>query len=108
LANNGIPVYNSTKDDDKVNGFYHNKYWIIDGKHVFVYSGNWSPRSVTPKKTSYTSTEANRDVGIAVHDASDIADFFKSVWDADVAVASAWELSSGIKLTTISQSTDYY
>ncbi|MHA1225595.1 MAG: hypothetical protein ACTSPV_02520 [Candidatus Hodarchaeales archaeon] len=38
------------------------------------------------------------------HDASDIADFFKSVWDADVAVASAWELSSGIKLTTISQS----
>ncbi|MHA1215592.1 MAG: phospholipase D-like domain-containing protein [Candidatus Hodarchaeales archaeon] len=38
LANNGIPVYNSTKDDDKVNGFYHNKYWIIDGKHVFVYS----------------------------------------------------------------------
>ncbi|MHA1974711.1 MAG: phospholipase D-like domain-containing protein [Candidatus Hodarchaeales archaeon] len=103
LVANGIPVYNSTKDDDKVNGFYHNKYWIIDGKHVFVYSGNWSPRSVTPKKTSYTSTEANRDTGIAVHDALDIADFYKSVWDADVAVASAWELPSGIKLTTISQ-----
>ena len=26
LVNNLIPVYNSTTDDDKVDGFYHNKY----------------------------------------------------------------------------------
>ncbi|MFX0011269.1 MAG: phospholipase D-like domain-containing protein [Candidatus Hermodarchaeota archaeon] len=55
LVNNLIPVYNSTTDADKVNGYYHAKYWIIDGKHVFVYSGNWSPRSVTPQKNEYTS-----------------------------------------------------
>ncbi len=95
LEDNGIPVYTSTKDDDKVDGFYHAKYWIIDGKHVFVYSGNWSPRSVTPQLVppddSYSSSEGNRDMGFAVHDASDIASFFKEqVWDKDVAVAEDW------------------
>jgi phosphatidylserine/phosphatidylglycerophosphate/cardiolipin synthase-like enzyme len=91
LVDNGIEVYNSTTDDDKVDGYYHAKYWIIDGKHVFVYSGNWSPRSVTPEEPSYSSSEANRDMGIAVLDAPDIASFFKTeVWDEDVAVATAW------------------
>ena len=99
LEDNGIPVYTSTEDDDKVDGFYHAKYWIIDGKHVFVYSGNWSPRSVTPQlesgDDSYSSSEGNRDMGIAVHDASDIASFFKEqVWDEDVAVADDWTPSS--------------
>jgi phosphatidylserine/phosphatidylglycerophosphate/cardiolipin synthase-like enzyme len=106
LVENLIPVYNSTKDGDKVNGFYHNKYWIIDGTHVFVYSGNWSPRSVTPQLEPedpyYSSTEMNRDMGIAVHDASDIASFFKTVWDADVAVAEAWDLPIGVKQTSFS------
>ncbi|MFW9991854.1 MAG: phospholipase D-like domain-containing protein [Candidatus Odinarchaeota archaeon] len=103
LVANLIPVYNSTTDADKVNGYYHNKYWIIDGKHVFVYSGNWSPRSVTPEKASYTSSESNRDMGVAVHDAPNIAKFFKEeVWDKDVAVGSAWELPIGIKQTCFS------
>ncbi len=100
LVNNLIPVYNSTTDANKVNGYYHAKYWIIDGKHVFVYSGNWSPRSVTPQKNEYTSTEANRDMGIAVHNAPDIADFFKSVWESDIAVGSAWDLPIGVFQTS--------
>jgi phosphatidylserine/phosphatidylglycerophosphate/cardiolipin synthase-like enzyme len=91
LTDNSIPVYNSTTDLK----FYHNKYWIIDGTHVFVYSGNWSPRSVTPQlepdDDEYASAEANRDMGIAIHEAEDIATYFKSLWDADVAVASAWD-----------------
>ncbi|MFX0200960.1 MAG: phosphatidylserine/phosphatidylglycerophosphate/cardiolipin synthase family protein, partial [Candidatus Hodarchaeota archaeon] len=104
-VDNGISVYNSTKDDDKVDGYYHAKYWIIDGKHVFVYSGNWSPRSVTPQlppdDDSYTSGEANRDMGIAVHDAPEIASFFKEeVWDKDVAVADEWT-SATIRQKTI-------
>ncbi|MFX0122001.1 MAG: phosphatidylserine/phosphatidylglycerophosphate/cardiolipin synthase family protein [Candidatus Hodarchaeota archaeon] len=99
LEENGIPVYTSTQDDDKVDGFYHAKYWIIDGKHVFVYSGNWSPRSVTPQlepgDDSYSSGEANRDMGIAVHDAPEIASFIKEeVWDEDVAVADEWTSST--------------
>lgn len=99
LVENGIPVYNSTKDDDKVDGLYHAKYWIIDGKHVFVYSGNWSPRSVNPQlppdDDSYSSGEANRDMGIAVHDAPEIASFFtEEVWDEDVAVADEWTSST--------------
>ncbi|MFX0015125.1 MAG: phosphatidylserine/phosphatidylglycerophosphate/cardiolipin synthase family protein [Promethearchaeota archaeon] len=99
LETNGIPVYTSTQDDDKVDGFYHAKYWIIDGKHVFIYSGNWSPRSVTPQlepgDNSYSSSEANRDMGIAVHDAPDITSFFKDeVWDKDVAVADPWTPST--------------
>lgn len=101
LVANLIPVYNSTKDDDKVDGFYHAKYWLVDGKHTFVYSGNWSPRSVTPQlapgDTSYSSGDPNRDMGVAVHDAPDVASHFKDVWDADVAVGSAWELPIGIK-----------
>ncbi|OLS28569.1 MAG: Cardiolipin synthase [Candidatus Heimdallarchaeota archaeon LC_2] len=102
LVDNQIPVYNSTKDDDKVDNFYHNKYWIIDGKHTFIYSGNWSPRSTTPQLVegdiSYVSGETNRDMGIAVHDATDIASFVKNeVWDKDVGVAEAWELSIGVK-----------
>jgi hypothetical protein len=108
LVENLIPVYNSTKDDDKVDGLYHNKYWIIDGIHTFVYSGNWSPRSVTPQlepgDTTYTSGEANRDMGIGVLDASDIADFYKSVWDDDVAVADAWELPIKINQNSFEQS----
>jgi len=91
LTDNSIPVYNSTTDLK----FYHNKYWIIDGTHVFVYSGNWSPRSVTPQlepdDDKYASAEANRDTGIAIHEAEDIAAYFKSLWDADVAAASAWD-----------------
>ncbi len=101
LVANLIPVYNSTKDDDKVDGFYHAKYWCVDGKHTFVYSGNWSPRSVTPQlapgDTSYSSGDPNRDMGVAVHDAPDVAGHFKAVWDADVAVGSAWELPVGVK-----------
>jgi len=107
LVANLIPVYNSTKDDNSVDGFYHNKYWILDGKHVFVYSGNWSPRSVTPKleagDPNYTSSEGNRDMGVAVHDAPDIAAIYKNVWDQDVAVASAWELPVGISQTAFEQ-----
>ncbi|MHA1984581.1 MAG: phospholipase D-like domain-containing protein [Candidatus Hodarchaeales archaeon] len=95
-----IPVYNSTTDEDKVNGYYHNKYWIIDGKHTFVYSGNWSPRSVSSQKTTYSSGEVNRDMGIAVHDSTPIASFFKNVWDQDIAVASAWDLGVGVKQTS--------
>ncbi|MCK5342955.1 MAG: hypothetical protein KAR20_06105, partial [Candidatus Heimdallarchaeota archaeon] len=91
LTDNSIPVYNSTTDLK----FYHNKYWIIDGTHLFIYSGNWSPRSVTPQlepdDDEYASGEANRDMGIAIHEAEDIAAYFKSLWDADVAVASAWD-----------------
>ncbi|MHA2225103.1 MAG: phospholipase D-like domain-containing protein [Candidatus Hodarchaeales archaeon] len=95
LVDNGIHVYNSTKDDLNVDGFYHAKYWIIDGKHVFIYSGNWSPRSVNPglelNDPTYSSSEGNRDMGIAIHDAPDIALFFKEeVWDEDVAVANSW------------------
>ncbi|UCG02291.1 MAG: hypothetical protein JSW11_22210 [Candidatus Heimdallarchaeota archaeon] len=98
LEEKGIPVYTSTQEDDKVDGFYHAKYWIIDGKHVFIYSGNWSPRSVAPQlepgDDSYSSGEANRDMGIAVHDAPEIASFFKEeVWDEDVAVADEWTSS---------------
>lgn len=105
LVENLIPVYNSTKDDDKVDGFYHNKYWIIDGEHTFIYSGNWSPRSVTPQldagDDSYASGDPNRDMGVAVHHASDIADFVKTeVWDKDVAVASAYELPVGISISS--------
>ncbi|MFX1517103.1 MAG: phosphatidylserine/phosphatidylglycerophosphate/cardiolipin synthase family protein [Promethearchaeota archaeon] len=99
LEDNSIPVYSSTQVDDNVDGFYHAKYWIIDEKHVFVYSGNWSPRSVTPQlepeDDSYSSGEANRDMGIVVYDAPDIASFFKEeVWDEDVAVADDWTAST--------------
>lgn len=102
LVANLIPVYNSTRDADKVNDLYHNKYWLIDGKHTFVYSGNWSPRSVTPQASSYTSGDANRDMGVAVHDAPNVAAHFKDVWDEDVAVGSAWELPVGVKQTGFS------
>ncbi|MDH5644402.1 MAG: phospholipase D-like domain-containing protein [Candidatus Heimdallarchaeota archaeon] len=102
LVDNLIPVYNSTTDNDKVDGFYHNKYWIIDGKHTFVYSGNWSPRSVADNSSSFTSGEANRDMGIGVLDAPDIASFFKNeVWQKDVDVGAAWELPVGIQLTNL-------
>ncbi|MFX0207627.1 MAG: phosphatidylserine/phosphatidylglycerophosphate/cardiolipin synthase family protein [Candidatus Hodarchaeota archaeon] len=99
LEDNGITVYSSTQDDKKVDGYYHAKYWIIDGKHVFVYSGNWSPRSVSPQlepgDDSYSSGEANRDMGIVVYDAPDIASFFKQeVWDEDVEVADDWTAST--------------
>ncbi|MCG3219426.1 MAG: hypothetical protein KAR35_10490, partial [Candidatus Heimdallarchaeota archaeon] len=92
-----IPVWNSTKDLN----FYHNKYWIIDGKHTFVYSGNWSPRSITPLETTFTSDEANRDFGIAVTDAPDIASWFTTLFEADIAVGSDWELPVGVKVSQI-------
>ena len=66
-------------------------------KHVFIYSGNWSPRSVIPTSDSYTSSEANRDMGVAIHNADDIAEFVKTqVWDKDREIAAAWELPIGI------------
>ncbi|MCK5614720.1 hypothetical protein KAR91_73340 [Candidatus Pacearchaeota archaeon] len=108
LTDNSIPVYNSTVDLR----FYHNKYWIIDGTHVFVYSGNWSPRSVAPPlepgDDDYASGEANRDMGIAVHEAADIAAHFKSLWDADVAVASAWSVNTSWQPTTVLESSTEY
>ena len=94
LVANLIPVYNSTSDLN----YYHNKYWIIDGNTTFIYSGNWSPRSVTANSTSYPSSEFNRDMGIAVHDAPDVASFFTNqVWKKDVAAGIAWILPAGIK-----------
>jgi phosphatidylserine/phosphatidylglycerophosphate/cardiolipin synthase-like enzyme len=107
LTGNSIPVYNSTKDLK----FYHNKYWIIDGTHTFVYSGNWSPRSVAPPlepgDDEYSSGETNRDMGIAVHDAADIAAHFKALWDADAAVASGWSINTSWQpVTTTDTSTE--
>lgn len=100
LIANSIPVYNSTSQLN----YYHNKYWIIDGKEVFVYSGNWSPASVTANSTSYASGTPNRDMGIAVHDAPDVANFFiNSVWKKDVSYATAWNLVSGVKQVTFTQ-----
>ena len=96
LVANLIPVYNSTSQLN----YYHNKYWIIDGNNTFVYSGNWSPASVTPNATSYASSTPNRDMGLAVLDAPDVANFFiNQVWKKDVAIASAWPLASGVKQT---------
>jgi phosphatidylserine/phosphatidylglycerophosphate/cardiolipin synthase-like enzyme len=100
LVENLIPVYNSTLSLK----YYHNKYWIIDGKTTFVYSGNWSPNSVTPNATTYSSGGQNRDMGIAVHDASDIAEFFtEEVWKKDVASGSAWELPVGVTQQSFEQ-----
>ncbi len=101
LVANAIPVYNSSVEFfANQAGFYHNKYWIIDGKDTFIYSGNWSPKSVTEQLPTgdpdYASGDPNRDMGVAVHDATDIAAFYKDVWDKDVAIADAWELPIGI------------
>lgn len=95
LVENFIPVYNSTSNLD----FYHNKYWIIDGQTTFVYSGNWAPSSVTPPTTTgtYQSGGQNRDMGIAVQNATDIASFFTNVWKQDVAAGVAWQLPAGVK-----------
>lgn len=94
LVANLIPVYNSSSDLN----YYHNKYWVIDGNDTFVYSGNWSPASVTPNATSYASGTPNRDMGIAVLDAPDVANFFTNqVWKKDVAIATPWTLPSGVK-----------
>ncbi|MCY3413795.1 MAG: lamin tail domain-containing protein [Candidatus Heimdallarchaeota archaeon] len=106
LVENLIPVYNASVDAfDSAAGFYHNKYWIIDGKHTFVYSGNWSPRSVTPQEedNTYASGDPNRDMGIVVADAPDIAAFYTNVWSQDVNVADAWELPVGIAQTSFSE-----
>jgi hypothetical protein len=92
-----IPVWNSSTGLN----FYHNKYWIIDGKHTFVYSGNWSPRSITPIETTFTSDEANRDFGIAVTDAPDIATWFTNLFETDIAVGSPWELPVGVKVAQL-------
>lgn len=93
LVANYIPVYNSTSNLD----YYHNKYWIIDGETTFVYSGNWAPSSVTPKETSYNSGVPNRDMGIAVLNAPDIANYFTNVWKQDIAAGISWELPAGVK-----------
>ena len=103
LTDNGISVYNSTTDLK----YYHNKYWIIDGSHVFVYSGNWSPRSVSsiPDDGDFASSAANRDMGVAIHDASDVAAHFKLLWDADVTAGSAWDVDTSWKPTTTTEYT---
>ncbi|MHA1910917.1 MAG: phospholipase D-like domain-containing protein [Candidatus Kariarchaeaceae archaeon] len=92
-----IPVWNSSTGLN----FYHNKYWIIDGKHTFVYSGNWSPRSITPLEATFSSSETNRDFGIAVTDAPDIASWFTTLFEADIAVGSPWELPVAVKVAQI-------
>lgn len=105
LVKNLIPVYNSTTDDDKADGFYHAKYWIIDGKHTFVYSGNWSPHSVSPPESdNIYSSERNRDMGVVVHDNTDIAIFYDNVWQQDVNVGSAWKLPIGVNQLSFEES----
>jgi len=102
LTQNLIPVYNNT-DEFR---FTHAKYWIIDQKDTFIYSGNWSPRSVTPVENDgvYTSSDPNRDMGIAVHEAPDIANWVKTeVWDKDRAVADPYELPIGITQNSFDQ-----
>ena len=101
LVANLIPVYNSTSNLD----YYHNKYWIIDGKTTFVYSGNWAPASVTPYESTYNSSSGiNRDMGIAIHEAPDIASFFTNeVWKKDVAAGTVWVLPAGVKQTSFEQ-----
>ncbi len=92
-----IPVWNSTSGLN----FYHNKYWIIDGKHTFIYSGNWSPRSLSEEKVEYNKGEVNRDFGVAVADAPDIAQWYTWMFLNDTDAGSAWELPVGVKVTQI-------
>ncbi len=89
-----IPVRNTTKDFR----FTHAKYWIIDGKYTFVYTGNWSPRSAPPAESSYGSSDVNRDMGIAVV-GEDIASYYTTVFNSDWEAGTPWPLPVGVSLS---------
>ena len=89
-----IPVRNTTKDFR----FTHAKYWIIDGRYTFVYTGNWSNRSAPPAESSYSSSEANRDMGIAVV-GEDIANYYTTVFESDWEAGTPWEMPIAISMS---------
>jgi len=87
LHDAGVPVYNSTKDFT----FTHAKYWIIDGKTTFVYSGNWSPRSVPEPRpdNDWPEGAVNRESGVAINDA-EVTDYYEDVFTSDWSRGTPW------------------
>ncbi len=79
LVQNGIPVYNSS--DQFL--YQHSKFWIIDGKSTFVYSGNWA-RSSIPESSTYSG--ANREWGIVLNDES-LSSYYEQVFQNDLSIA---------------------
>ncbi len=79
LVQNGIFVYNSS---DQFN-YQHSKFWIIDGKYTFIYSGNWA-RSSMPDVPTYPY--ANREWGIVINNQT-ISDYYEQVFSHDLSIA---------------------
>jgi phosphatidylserine/phosphatidylglycerophosphate/cardiolipin synthase-like enzyme len=72
--------------------YSHQKYWIADGKDLFLSTGNWSPSDfpvepptafVPPSQPGWR--ESNRDFNIAVRGSADVVAQFVEVMDKDLA-----------------------
>ncbi len=79
LVENGIAVYNSSNQFT----YQHAKFWIIDGKHSFVYSGNWALSSM-PADPSYSN--ANREWGVVIN-SQEVSNYYEQVFQNDLTIA---------------------
>lgn len=96
----GIPVFNSTTDYT----FTHAKFWIIDGVSTFIYSGNWSPRSVPDERESddWPEGDVNREFGVSVNNA-EVTDYYEDVFSSDWSRGIPWSSAvSDLKIIGLS------
>ncbi len=70
--------------------FTHAKFWIVDHKLAFVYSGNWAPSSIP----QYPSARKNREMGFCF-DNSDIASYYENVLLNDMSESTPYDSSIG-------------
>jgi hypothetical protein len=72
-------VYNSSTNYR----YQHAKFWIIDGEHLFIHSGNWALTALTPSGSS----DANRDFGLIIHDRCVAEWYERTIFQGDLKIA---------------------
>ncbi|MHA1742952.1 MAG: phospholipase D-like domain-containing protein [Candidatus Heimdallarchaeota archaeon] len=75
----GIDVYTTSPTFT----YTHAKFWVIDSKWTFVYSGNWAPSSIP----QYNGARTNREMGFFFDD-TNVAAYYEGVFLDDVSIAS--------------------
>jgi len=62
--------------------YTHAKFWIVDSRWTFVYSGNWAPSSIP----QYNGARTNREMGFLFDDTT-VAAYYEGVFFDDVLIA---------------------
>ena len=71
--------------------YTHAKFWIVDSKVAYIYSGNWAPSSIPVNPNA----RENREMGVGIHNV-DVANYYEDIFLEDLANGNPYVAGSHI------------